>query len=112
MENSCKYSTPGQSLVIHLGEQRRNGRSVYFLRDNGIGFEQQYEPKIFQPFQRLHRDVEYSGTGIGLANVKRIIERHGGEVWAEGSPGEGAIFYFTIAQAHAEAVARPAIEMA
>lgn len=96
MENSCKYSRPGQKLLIEVGESRWRGTSVYFVRDNGIGFEQQYEQKIFEPFQRLHRDVDYSGTGIGLANVKRIIERHGGRIWAEGRAGQGATFYFTL----------------
>lgn len=96
LENACKYAHRERTLVIEVGETRHRGWPVYFVRDNGIGFDMRYVDKIFQPFQRLHRDSDYPGTGIGLANVQRAVERHGGKVWAEGAPGKGATFYLTL----------------
>jgi PAS domain S-box-containing protein len=94
-DNSCKFSK-GDSIRIEIGEEEREGRRVVFVRDDGIGFDQDYVHKIFLPFERLVLEHEYPGTGIGLANVKRIVEKHGGEVWAEGEPGRGATFYFVL----------------
>lgn len=91
LENAVKYRN-AHELVVELGV--RDG--AFYVRDNGIGFDQQYAEKVFRPFERLHRANEYAGSGIGLANVKRIIERHGGQVWVEAVPGEGATFYFTL----------------
>ncbi len=93
IENAVKYSPSGGTIRVGVNDD------MYFVSDEGIGMEPQYLQKIFEPFQRLHRDEQFRGTGIGLANVKQVIERHGGRVWAESQPGEGATFYFTIGRA-------------
>jgi PAS domain S-box-containing protein len=93
--NAAKYSSKSPQPQVELGSVLKDGRSVYFVRDNGAGFDMAFVGKLFGAFQRLHRSEDYPGTGIGLATVKRIVNRHGGEVWAEGRPGEGAVFYFT-----------------
>ncbi|MFY9232979.1 MAG: ATP-binding protein [Fimbriimonadaceae bacterium] len=105
MENSCKYAHEGRILNVRVGETRRKGMPVYYVRDNGIGFDMQYIEKIFQPFQRLHRDVDYPGTGIGLANVKRVMDRHAGDLWAEGEVGKGATFYFMLGRLNPDRIA-------
>ena len=92
VENAVKFSPNGGTIRIG---KRHDG--AFFVADQGIGFQPSYANKLFQPFQRLHTDEEFPGTGIGLASVKRIVERHGGKVWAEGMPGEGATFFFTLA---------------
>lgn len=94
--NAWKYTARTPQAVIEFGAQTVNGERVYFVRDNGAGFDMRYADKLFQPFQRLHRADEYPGHGIGLATVQRIIQRHGGRIWAESSPGQGATFYFTL----------------
>jgi len=96
LENACKYRKSGATAHISFGEENSGPEPVYYVRDDGIGFDMAYAPKIFRAFERLHRDGEYPGTGIGLANVKRIIERHGGKVWAKAAPDEGATFFFTL----------------
>jgi PAS domain S-box-containing protein len=92
LDNACKFSAEQDIPIVVVG---RAG-DAFFVRDNGIGFDMRYLDKLFQPFERLSNNEAYPGTGIGLANVKRIVEKHGGEVWAEGKAGEGATFYFSL----------------
>lgn len=95
--NSVKYASMKPSPRVEFGQSVISGRQIFFVRDNGVGFDMAYINKLFQPFQRLHGS-EFEGTGIGLATVRRIIERHGGSIWAEGKENEGAVFYFTLSQ--------------
>ena len=94
--NAWKYSSKRDFAHIEFGVETRNGRPAYFVRDNGVGFDMAYSDKLFGAFQRLHSPGEFPGTGIGLATVKRIVLRHGGEVSAESKPAQGATFYFTL----------------
>lgn len=94
--NAWKFTGKREKAEIEFGLTKKDNHDVYFIRDNGAGFDMENTGKLFAPFQRLHRIEEYSGTGIGLAIVKRIINRHGGRIWVDAQPGRGATFYFTL----------------
>jgi light-regulated signal transduction histidine kinase (bacteriophytochrome) len=94
--NALKFGKPDEPPAIHIGSWRHQGEWVFVVSDNGIGFEPQYAQKIFLIFQRLHHVGAYTGTGMGLAICKRIIEAHGGRIWAESQPGSGSRFFFTL----------------
>ena len=96
--NAWKYSGKQEETVIEFGVKEIEGKTAFFVRDNGPGFDMAYAEKLFVPFQRLPGTAEFKGHGIGLATVERIIRRHGGRVWAEGEPGKGATFYFTLSK--------------
>jgi PAS domain S-box-containing protein len=94
--NAWKFTSKTEEARIEVGTAVHDGERSFFVRDNGVGFEMEYRDKLFTPFQRLHEEAEFEGTGIGLATVQRIVRRHGGRVWAEGKPNEGATFSFTL----------------
>jgi PAS domain S-box-containing protein len=96
ISNAWKYTAKVPKPRVHVGAVRQNGALVYFVRDNGAGFDMRYADKLFAPFQRLHSFEDFPGSGIGLAIVSRIVARHGGRIWAEGKPGDGAVFRFTL----------------
>jgi light-regulated signal transduction histidine kinase (bacteriophytochrome) len=97
LQNACKFTRGREPARIEVGVQSATP-PVYFVRDNGVGFDMRYAHKLFSPFQRLHSEREFEGAGIGLAAVYRIVRRHGGRIWAEGAPDRGASFHFTLAE--------------
>ena len=96
ISNALKFSADKKNPLIEIGETIINGKRTIYVKDNGKGFDMKYVDKVFGAFQRLHREDEYKGTGIGLSLVQRIINKHGGKIWVESQPGEGTIFYFYI----------------
>lgn len=96
LENAWKFTSKTEKARIEFGATEKDGKTVYFVKDNGAGFEPQYAEKMFLPFHRLHSEKEFEGTGVGLAIVERIIHRHRGKIWAEGKTGKGATAYFTL----------------
>ncbi|HEY6641999.1 sensor histidine kinase [Povalibacter sp.] len=96
IDNAWKFTSKTADARIEIGEQTPGNLATFFVRDNGAGFDMAYEQKLFKPFQRLHGTNEFEGSGIGLATVQRIIERHGGRIWADAKPNQGARFCFTL----------------
>jgi light-regulated signal transduction histidine kinase (bacteriophytochrome) len=96
VSNAVKFTAPRERAEIVFGSRLDDHRDVYFIHDNGVGFDMKYAPKLFGVFHRLHRQEEFEGTGVGLAIVKRIIERHRGDVWVESEIDKGTTFFFTV----------------
>jgi light-regulated signal transduction histidine kinase (bacteriophytochrome) len=96
VSNALKFSENRDRPRVHIDASEDEGETVYFVKDNGVGFDPRLAHKLFSVFERLHSKEEFSGSGVGLATAARIIRRHGGRIWAEGALGEGACFYFTL----------------
>jgi signal transduction histidine kinase len=96
LSNAWKFTSKVEHGRVEIGQKIEGSMSTLFVRDNGAGFDMAYASKLFKPFQRLHLPSEFEGSGVGLATVARIIDRHGGKIWAEARPNEGAVFYFTL----------------
>lgn len=96
VSNAWKFTAKSPHARIEVGQQIHGSMSTLFVRDNGAGFDMAYAQRLFKPFQRLHGPTEFEGSGLGLATVARIVDRHGGRIWAESQPNQGAVFYFTL----------------
>ncbi|MBK7711158.1 MAG: GHKL domain-containing protein [Bacteroidales bacterium] len=96
IDNAVKYTRTRKNAVIDIGYFEDKNETVFYIKDNGVGFDMKYADKLFGVFQRLHTSSQFDGTGVGLANVHRIILRHGGKTWATAKPDKGAEFYFSI----------------
>ena len=96
LSNAWKFTSKIERARVDIGQKVEGSMSTLYVRDNGAGFDMTYASKLFKPFQRLHSPSEYEGSGVGLATVARIVDRHGGKIWAEARPNEGAVFYFTL----------------
>jgi light-regulated signal transduction histidine kinase (bacteriophytochrome) len=101
LSNAFKYTRKTERALIEVGSELRGEEQVFFVRDNGLGFDMTRAENMFDAFQRMHRDDQFEGNGVGLSIAQRIVQRHGGRIWAEAVPDKGASFYFTVAGASA-----------